>query len=207
MGSGNISGAEEAENKILKTIWKGAEGLFFEYKNDAYRSGKSGERNHMEFTPINTQEEFDAAIKSRLQRERDTVSKQYADYDRIKEDLQKLTDEKAAFESSAKETAEKMKDLNDQLAAANTKIKGYEVDRLKTSAALSAGIPMELKDRLTGETEEEITKDAASLAKLFKQQKNKNIPSFEQDEGTPASDEARRRSEFKALAKKLRKEE
>lgn len=161
----------------------------------------------MDFTPINTQEEFDAAIKSRLQRERDTISKQYADYDQLKADLQKLTDEKAAFESSAKETADKIKGLNDQLAAANTKIKGYEVDRIKTSAALAAGIPMELKDRLTGETEEEITKDAASLAKLFKQQNNKGLPSFEPDEGTPASEEAKRRSEFKSLAKKLRKEE
>ena len=37
-----------------------------------------------EFTPINTQEEFDAAIGARLKRERDTITAKYADYDDLK---------------------------------------------------------------------------------------------------------------------------
>ena len=38
----------------------------------------------MEFTPITTQEAFDAAIKDRLARERETVTKKFADYDDLK---------------------------------------------------------------------------------------------------------------------------
>ena len=46
-----------------------------------------------EFTPITTQEAFDEAIKSRLERERASVRKEYADYDSLKESLAKKTKE------------------------------------------------------------------------------------------------------------------
>lgn len=157
----------------------------------------------MEFTPITTQEEFDAAIRARLARERDTVTKQYADYDQLKTQLQQLTDAKAAYETSAKESADKIKTLSDELAAANTKIKGYEVANLKTSAALAAGIPMEFAERLSGETKEDIEKDAASVAKLFKARNTKGVPRFEQDEGVPASEEEARKNEFRKLVKEI----
>lgn len=157
----------------------------------------------MEFTPITTQEEFDAAIRARLARERDTVTKQYADYDQLKTQLQQLTDAKAAYESSAKESADRIKTLSNELAAANTKIKGYEVANLKTSAALAAGIPMEFAERLSGETKEDIEKDAASVAKLFKARNTKGVPRFEQDEGVPASEEEARKNEFRKLVKEI----
>lgn len=157
----------------------------------------------MEFTPITTQEEFDAAIKARLARERETVTKQFADYDSMKAQLQQLTDAKSAFESSAKESADKIKTLNDELAAANAKIKGFEVANLKTSAALAAGIPMEFAERLSGETKEDIEKDAASVAKLFKARNNKGVPPFEQNEGVPASEEEARKNELRKLVKQI----
>lgn len=157
----------------------------------------------MDFTPINTQEEFDAAIKSRLARERDTITKQYADYDQIKAQLQQANDAKAAYETSAKENADQIKALNDQLSAANAKIKGFEVANLKTSAALAAGIPMEFADRLSGETKEDIEKDAASVAKLFKARNNRSVPPFEQSEGVPASEEEVRKGEFRKLIKQI----
>lgn len=160
----------------------------------------------MDFTPITTQEEFDAAIKSRLARERETITKQYADYDSMKTQLQQLTEAKDAYESSSQENANKIKTLSEDLAAANAKIKGYEVASLKTSAALAAGIPMEFADRLSGETKEDIEKDAASVAKLFKARNNKNVPRFEQDEGVPASKEEARKSEFRSLIKNLKNE-
>lgn len=173
-------------------------------KNYAYRSGKRGERKLMDdFKPITTQEEFDAAIKSRLARERETITKQYADYDSMKTQLQQLTDAKAAFETSAKESADQIKSLNEQLTAANTKIKDFEVANLKTSAALAAGIPMEFAGRLSGETKEDIEKDAASVAKLFKAGNNRGVPRFEQNEGVPASEEEARKNEFRKLVKEI----
>lgn len=145
-----------------------------------------------EFIPINTQEEFDSAIKSRLARERDTISKQYADYDDLKASIKNLTDQNNALTQAASEHGEKMKSLQDQLAEANTKINGYQMDIMKTNIAVEKGLPLELRDRLTGSTEEELKADADKLAKLFAVQNNNGIPmaslhqNVDQDPGTIA---------------------
>lgn len=148
-----------------------------------------------EFTPITTQEEFDSMIKSRLERERNTISKQfeeklagYADYDQLKENVQNLTNEKASWESTVNEKAEQIKTLEDQLADANSKVKSYELDNFRTSAAVANNIPFELRNRITGDTEEAINEDAKKLAEIFRAQNNKGIPGFEQNEGSFSDD-------------------
>ena len=103
-----------------------------------------------EFKPINTQEEFDAAIKDRLERERG----KYADYENLKTQVGTLTTER--------DTAVQ------QLGDANAKIKTYETNSVKMRIAQAKGIPAEMALRLTGETEEDIAKDADSLAQIFK---------------------------------------
>ena len=140
-----------------------------------------------EFIPINTQEEFDSAIKSRLARERDTVSKQFADYDDLKTSVKNLTDQNNALTQAASEHNEKMKTLQDQLAEANEKISGYQMAAMKTNIAVEKGLPLELRDRLSGATEEELKADAEKLAKLFTMQNNSNIPLA--NLGTGASDD------------------
>ena len=50
----------------------------------------------------------------------------------------------------------------------------------KAKAALMAGLPEELADRLTGDTEEDITKDAEQLAALTK---SKGTPHFDAEGG------------------------
>lgn len=129
-----------------------------------------------EFTPINTQEEFDSAIKSRLARERDTISKQFADYDSLKESVKNLTDQNNALTQAAADSGEKLKTLEDQLKEANGKINGYQLDIMRTNIAVEKGLPLELRDRLTGTTEEELKADADKLTKLFAVQNNKDIP-------------------------------
>ena len=90
-----------------------------------------------EFKPINTQEEFDAAIKDRLERERG----KYADYENLKTQVGTLTTER--------DTAVQ------QLGDANAKIKTYETNSVKMRIAQAKGIPAEMALRLTGETEED----------------------------------------------------
>ena len=102
-----------------------------------------------EFKPINTQEEFDAAISARLERERG----KYADYEDLKTQVSTLTTER--------DTAKQ------QLADANDKIAKYETDSVKTRIAREKGIPAEMAHRLTGNTEEEIAKDADAMAQIF----------------------------------------
>ena len=161
-----------------------------------------------DFTPINTQEEFDEAIKARLAREKETVSKQYES--QIKElntKYEALSSEKTAFETTVNENAETIKGLEEKLKEAEGKVKTFELDQLKQKAALDAGVPIEFKNRLTGETEEEIKEDAKSLAELFKQHNNRNIPKFEPNEGVPANKEEARKGEFKKLVEKIQKGE
>ncbi len=103
-----------------------------------------------EFKPINTQEEFDAAIKDRLERERG----KYADYETLKTQVGTLTTER--------DTAVQ------QLSDANAKIKNYETNSVKMRIAQEKGLPAEMALRLTGETEEDIAKDADSMVQIFK---------------------------------------
>lgn len=106
-----------------------------------------------EFKAITTQEEFDAAISARLERERG----KYVDYEDLKTQVSTLTTER--------DTA------NQQLADANAKIKTYETNSVKMRIAQEKGIPAEMASRLTGETEEDIAKDADTLAQIFKASK------------------------------------
>ena len=124
-----------------------------------------------EFKPINTQEEFDAAIKERLERERG----KFADYESLKTQVGTLTTER--------DTA--VQQLND----ANTKIKTYETNSVKMRIAQEKGIPAEMALRLTGETEEDIAKDADSMAQIFKATKG-TAPLFDNSTGVGDNNDA-----------------
>ena len=119
-----------------------------------------------EFKAITTQEEFDNAIKERLDRQvkktteevrngfagwlsPDDVKKATADLEKqIAEKDGKLAEGKAAFD---KLTAEK---------------NALELDRAREAAARDAGLPFELAGRLSGTTPDELKTDAEALAKL-----------------------------------------
>lgn len=113
-----------------------------------------------DFTPINTQEEFDAAISARLERER----AKFADYETVRSNLAEI--QTALDAEKAKTTG-----YESTIADLNGKIKSYETDSVKTRIALEAGIPFKYRDRIRGESEDEMKADAAELAELFKQPK------------------------------------
>ena len=119
------------------------------------------EDKSMEFTPINTQAEFDAAVKARV--------------DAAVEEARKSFEGWLSPEDAAKLTKER-----DDLTAAN---KAYEVSAMKMKAANEKGIPLELADKLSGETAEEISKDADSFAKYFSVQKCKPTPRYSGESG------------------------
>lgn len=153
-----------------------------------------------EFKKIETQEEFDAAIKERLERERKTYSEKYSDYDAIKKQnadyeaqVSKLSEANKAFES-------KVSEYDKQIGELNSKIKSYETDSAKTRIALEKGLPYEMASRLNGTTEEEISKDADEMAKFI----GKREPAPESS-SEPQSYSKNRDNEqaYKELAKKL----
>jgi len=141
------------------------------------------------FTPIQTQEEFDNALKDRLARERETVRKQYADYGELKTLNETLTKEKAGFEEERKKAGEELAALQKKLTEAENRAKQLEKDGLRTDIAIEKGLPLELRSRLTGETKEDIEKDADSLLKIFKAQNNLDLPKANPEGTDPKASE------------------
>lgn len=120
-----------------------------------------------EFQPINTQEELDRVLASRLQRERDTVTKSFQA--QITERDEKIT----GFESTIADLNKQIESLNGQtgrVAELEAKVREYETASVKTRIARETGLPAELADRLSGADEAAMRADAENLAKLLKTQ-------------------------------------
>lgn len=117
-----------------------------------------------EFTPINTQEEFDAAIKARLAREKE----KYAGYDQLKARVEELETENGVLKSAAEANKTSTSDLEKQIAELQGQVKTYEGKDLRLRVAVANGLPIELADRLAGDDEEAIKADAERLASFMK---------------------------------------
>lgn len=115
-----------------------------------------------EFKAIETQEDFDAAIKARLDRNTKTVTdevkKSYEGYI-SPDEAKKLTEQ---VDTLTKQLTEKDTSIADLTA----KNKAYETASVKARIAHEKGLPFELADRLSGETEEDIAADAEKLAQF-----------------------------------------
>ena len=120
-----------------------------------------------EFTPITTQEDFDAAIGERLKRERKTIADKYADYQTIK-DANAGYDQQLADLQALLDTANaKVTQSSASIADLSSKIATYETDLVKMRVAQEQGLPFEIASRLTGKDEAEIRADAQALAQFF----------------------------------------
>jgi len=85
------------------------------------------------------------------------------DYDEIKEENEKLKNTISELETAAEE----YKGYKDQLAEKDSLIKEYELKNLKYRVAVEAGIPIELASKLSGETEDELKRDAEMLSSFI----------------------------------------
>lgn len=142
-----------------------------------------------EFEPILTQEAFDAAISQRIRRERETVRKEFSDYDQVK--------------TSLADAQKKSQEHEATIAELQKKIQGYETDSVKTRIALEKGIPLELKNRLAGTTEDEIRKDAESLAKFLSKTDPEEPPLRDPEPVEADSKSAVSKAAYKKLLKEL----
>ena len=124
------------------------------------------EQKMSEFKAIETQEEFDKASGERLKREQETVRKEYEGF-LSPEDVQK----KYEGFLSPEDVQEKYKGYlsPEQVIEKDATIKKYETKSRKVQIAMSEGIPYELAGRISGDTEEDMRKDAKTLAGFRKQ--------------------------------------
>lgn len=114
-----------------------------------------------EFKEIKTQEELDAIIGSRLQRESDKYEDKIKG---LKGTIATLEEEKKTLQGQIdghSKDGDKIKDLE-------AKVKAYETNSVKMRIAHELGIPMELAERLTGDDEKSIRQDAETMSKFMK---------------------------------------
>ena len=129
-----------------------------------------------EFKPITTQEEFDAAIKARLSREKE----KYGDYDQLKSRVEELEKENGGLKSTIEANNQTKADADKQREEMQSKIAGYETASLRTLIALQHGLPYDLADRLQGNDEESFKADAERLAGFMKSKES--IPPLKTNE-------------------------
>lgn len=135
-----------------------------------------------EFKAITTQEEFNAAITDRLQRQKETIEEKYKDYDDILAENANLKKELADNKSALEKSTTDMSGLTSQIEELTGKVNGYELEKMKTTIALQNGIPYGLASRLVGTTEDEIEKDAKSLTSMISQKQPAPLKSTEPSE-------------------------
>jgi chromosome segregation ATPase len=115
----------------------------------------------MAFEPINTQEELDNIVKDRIERAKKSVEEKYKDFDAFKEKAEKYDTDIAAKDDEISKSKKSIQDLE-------AKVRKYENDSAKTKIATEVGLPISMADRLRGDTEEELKKDAESLKASLK---------------------------------------
>ena len=115
-----------------------------------------------EFKVIETQEQLNAIIKARLDREKE----KYAEYDQLAEKIKKLETENTSLkqtitdkETSESTTASRIADLEKDVTT-------WKQKSLKQQIAMKNGLPFDLADRLQGDSEESLNEDAERLASL-----------------------------------------
>ena len=138
----------------------------------------------MEFTPIETQEQFDAMVKDRVERAKKSAAKEFEtqlkDLESIKEQLTSKDAEVEALKAKISDFESEKKTNEDSYHAMEKELSEMKLKALKTKVAMDAGLPADLADRLTGEDEEALKADAEKLASFVG---SKHVaPSFKTEE-------------------------
>ena len=122
-----------------------------------------------EFKTIETQEELDAIIKARLDRNTKTVTdevkKSYEGY-LSPDEAKKLTAQTEGLRQQVEALTKQLAERDGSIADLTAKNKAYETASVKARIAHEKGLPYELAERLSGETEQDIAADAEKLAQF-----------------------------------------
>ena len=118
-----------------------------------------------DFEAIETREQFEEAVKDRLEQERETVRREFSGCL-----SPEAVEEKYKEYLSPKEAEEKYKGYLSPEDAANkdATIAKYEKESKRVKVAMENGIPYELAGKLSGGTEDEMKKDAEAFSKFLK---------------------------------------
>lgn len=121
----------------------------------------------MSFEVIETQEQLDKVIGARIAKAKEAAKAEFqSKLDELDTLTTKLEEKESKITSLTDEleTAKAAKTANEaKIADLTAKVQKYEADSVKTRIAQEFGLDAGLANRLTGETEEDIRKDAEAL--------------------------------------------
>lgn len=138
-----------------------------------------------EFEAITSQEQLDSIIKDRLDRASKKHSEATAE---LQKELESLKTTNTELSGKLSEYDSKYANVDVVISDLQGKVKSYETDSVKTRVSREYGIPWELRDRLRGETEEEIRNDARALSEILP----KNSAPRKSSDTTPANGDERK---------------
>ena len=157
-----------------------------------------------EFTPIETQEQFDAAISDRIKREKETISKKYENYlspEQAQQQKSELEGKTSDFTNQMNAANEKIANFEKTIAEKEKEIQSYKTESLKTKIAHEAGLDYGSVDFLKGDDEESIKQSAEALKSLIG--KNYGAPRASTEETEGKSGDAA----LKKIVEKLKNQE
>ena len=124
-----------------------------------------------DFKVIETQEELDKIIKSRLAQKDREAAETYKEYlspekaEALKADYEKKLEE---ANKTLKEAQDKLKTFDSTVSELTKRAETAEVSLMKSKVAIENKLPIELADRLIGANEEELKADAEKLSGILK---------------------------------------
>ena len=116
-----------------------------------------------DFKIIETQDELDAVIKSRLSRERE----KYADYEDLKKQLADFEAKETTYQNTINDLKTRETDLTSQIESLNGDLTKTRLQTAKQRIATEYGLPLDLAERLQGDDEDGFKADAERLASHF----------------------------------------
>ncbi|MBR2554167.1 MAG: hypothetical protein IKE94_04815 [Aeriscardovia sp.] len=123
------------------------------------------------FKVIETQEELDKIIKSRLAQKDREIAESYKDYlspekaEALKADYEKKLEE---ANKNLKDAQDKLKTFDSTVSELTKRAETAEVSLMKNKVAIENKLPIELADRLIGANEDELKADAEKLSGILK---------------------------------------
>lgn len=116
-----------------------------------------------EFQPITSQEQLNSIIGDRIKRAQESAEKKYEGY-LSKEEVSKQV---AVYQQQIDEISAAHSKDSETIKTLTAQVKSFETANLKSRVAHEMGLPYGMASRITGETEEDIRKDAQSLKELI----------------------------------------
>ena len=130
-----------------------------------------------DFKVIESQEEFDVRIKDRIERAKEKAIEDYKT--EIKKTIDDLKSENSSLKNEMagyKESLEEVKGKDETIKSLNEKISAFERAEVKRNIALEYGLPLKLAEKISGDDEDSMKKDAEGMAKYFSESKKSYEP-------------------------------